>query len=156
MTDLPIIHLRRIEANIIKPIYEAMVAALGEEKARKILQDAIVKNAVEQGRGLAAQLDRPNDLAGFASLLPNWSKEDALRIEVLEQSDESFDFNVTRCRYAEMYREMGLAEIGHILSCGRDGAMCQGFNPDIDFQRSQTIMQGAPHCDFRHRLNKAD
>ena len=48
--------------------------------------------------------------------------------------------------------EMGLAEIGHILSCGRDGTFCTGFNPKISLERSQTIMQGASHCDFRYEL----
>jgi hypothetical protein len=32
------------------------------------------------------------------------------KIEVLEASDAKFDLNVTRCRYAEMYKEMGLDE----------------------------------------------
>ncbi len=46
---------------------------------------------------------------------------------------------------------MGLAEIGHILSCGRDGTFCTGYNPKISLERTQTIMQGASHCDFRYR-----
>jgi len=154
--DLPIIHLRRIEANIVKPIYEELVAEFGVEQARAILGRAIRRDAVAQGAAMAGTLDGPADIDGFASLLPLWQKEDALEIEVLGQSDDSFDFNVRRCRYAEMYREMGLAEIGDLLSCGRDGAMCEGFNPDLKMQRSQTIMQGASHCDFRFRLESGD
>lgn len=152
MSDLPIIQLRRIEANIIRPIYEELVRELGREKAREVLGRAIRQNAIEQGKGLAEQGEGDNDIHGFAALLPNWQKEDALRIDVLEQSDERFHFNVVRCRYAEMYREMGLAEIGDLLSCGRDGAFCEGYNPDIKLERSQTIMGGASHCDFRYRL----
>ena len=41
------------------------------------------------------------------------------------------DFNVKRCRYAETYRAMGLGEIGAILSCNRDGAFCEGYDPRI-------------------------
>ena len=36
MSDIPILELRRIEANIIKPIYEAMAREIGHEKADKI------------------------------------------------------------------------------------------------------------------------
>jgi hypothetical protein len=50
-----------------------------------------------------------------------------------------------------MYRRLGLEELGPILSCGRDGAMIDGFNPQIDFERTQTLMEGASHCDFRYR-----
>ncbi len=62
-----------------------------------------------------------------------------------------FDFNVRRCRYAETYRAMGLGEIGDILSCNRDGAFCEGYDPRIKLTRTQTIMKGASHCDFRYR-----
>ena len=138
--DLPIIHLRRIEANIVKPIYEELVEELGAERAREVLGRAIRRNAIAQGQAMAEAIDGPADIAGFAALLPLWQKEDALEIEVLGQSEAHFDFNVRRCRYAEMYREMGLAEIGDLLSCGRDGAMCEGFNPDLKMDRSQTII----------------
>ena len=156
MSELPIIELRRIEANIIKPIYEEMTAELGEEKARRILGSAIRKAAIEQGRTLAAASEEPADIAGFARLLERWTANDALRIEVLEQDDERFDFNVVRCRYSEMYREMGLADIGALLSCNRDGAFCEGYDERLELSRTQTIMSGASHCNFRYRWRERD
>ncbi len=51
-----------------------------------------------------------------------------------------------------MYRALGLADLGSSLSCQRDYALAQGFNTDIKLERTQTIMQGAPHCDFRFQL----
>ena len=143
MHDLPIIQLRRIEANVIKPIYEEMVRSFGQEAARDVLAKAIRRDAIEHGESLAEREEGPADLQAFARLLPNWQKEDALTIDVLAESAERFDFNVVRCRYAEMYREMGLGDIGHLLSCNRDGAFCEGFNADIKLERGQTIMGGA-------------
>ena len=156
MPELPIIELRRIEANIIKPIYEEMAAELGEEKARRILGAAIRKNAIEQGRTLAAASEEPAGIAGFAKLLERWTANDALRIEVLEQDDKHFDFNVTRCRYAEMYRDMGLGDIGALLSCNRDGAFCEGYDSRLELTRTRTIMSGASHCNFRYRWRERD
>ena len=156
MPDLPIIELRRIEANIIKPIFEEMAAELGEEKARRILGAAIRKNAIEQGRALAEAAGEPTGIAGFAKLLERWTANDALRIEVLEQDDERFDFNVTRCRYSEMYREMGLGDLGALLSCNRDGAFCEGYDSRLELTRPQTIMSGASHCNFRYRWQGRD
>ena len=71
---------------------------------------------------------------------------------MLEASEDKLDFNVTRCRYAEMYQDMGLGDIGHLLSCNRDGDFCVGYNPEINMTRTQTIMKGADHCDFRFRI----
>jgi hypothetical protein len=48
-----------------------------------------------------------------------------------------------------MYAELGMRALGSQLSCGRDGAFCSGFNPRLRFERTQTLMQGASHCDFR-------
>lgn len=154
MDDLPILHVRQIEANIIQPIYEEMVAELGEDRAREILTTAINKDAVRQGAELAASTDQPNDLETFATLMGRWSKGDALTKEELHSSKGQLDFNVTRCRYAETYAEMGLSHIGSILSCGRDGSLCEGYNPNVTLTRTQTIMGGAPHCDFRFKMKK--
>ena len=151
MQTLPIIELRRIEANIIKPIYEEMVQELGEESAQRILGQAIRRNAVEQGRSLAEASTEPPGVAAFAGLLERWKANDALRMETLRQTDERLDFNVIGCRYAEMYREMGLAEIGHLLSCNRDGALCEGYDARLELTRTQTIMGGASHCNFRYQ-----
>ncbi len=151
MQTLPIIELRRIEANIIQPIYKEMVKELGEESARRILGQAIRRNAIEQGRSLAEASPEPPGIAAFAALLERWKANDALRMETIEQTEERLDFNVTRCRYAEMYREMGLGEIGDLLSCNRDGALCEGYDPRLELSRTRTIMGGDPHCDFRYR-----
>ena len=80
------------------------------------------------------------------------AENDALELEILEQTPTRLSFNVTRCRYAEMYRALGLPDLGGSLSCQRDYALAQGFNPAIELTRTQTIMEGAPFCDFRFRL----
>ena len=62
------------------------------------------------------------------------------------------DFNVTRCRYAELYRALGIAHLGAKLSCNRDFALIEGFNPKASLERQQTIMAGASCCTFRYRF----
>jgi hypothetical protein len=37
-----------------------------------------------------------------------------------------------------------------VLSCNRDAALIDGFNPAVTLTRTQTIMQGASCCDFRY------
>ena len=50
-----------------------------------------------------------------------------------------------------MYRALGIPELGAVLSCNRDAALIEGFHPEVQFSRTQTIMGGASHCDFRYR-----
>ena len=155
-TDLPILEQRRIEANIIKPIYDEMVEQLGAEKARAILSAAITRDSIAQGQAYAEGENGETTLEGFHNLLPQWKANGALEVEMLAENAGQVHYNVTRCVYAEMYNEMGMAEIGHILSCGRDGTFCTGYNPNIKLDRTQTIMQGASHCDFRYRWDEND
>jgi hypothetical protein len=149
--DLGILARRKIEAAVIAPIYDEMRAAFGEEKAREVLRWAIRRAAVAAGAEMAARAPGGADLESFKAILPLWTKDDALTIEVLADGPGVFDFNVTRCRYAETYRAMGLGGIGGILSCERDGAFCEGYGPRVKLTRTQTIMGGASSCDFRYR-----
>lgn len=154
MKDIPIIERRRIEAMILKHVYEVIVARSGKEEAEAVIGETCSRSAIDQGKDFATALDHAADLSDLATILPNWTKEDALEIDTLVSKPEQLDFNVTRCRYSEMYQEMGLGDIGHLLSCNRDGDFCIGFNPDIELTRTQTIMKGASHCDFRYKLKK--
>jgi hypothetical protein len=95
-----------------------------------------------------------DSLDAFRASLEHWTRGQALAIEVIEEGAGVLAFNVTRCRYAEMYRELGMARLGPMLSCARDFALIEGFNPQIRLTRTQTLMEGAPFCDFRYRYSK--
>ena len=156
MSPLPIITRRRIEAQILANVHATIEARHGTEEADAIIGEAVSASAIQQGAEFADELGRAPDLKDFADILPNWTAEGSLEIEPIHASAERLDFNVTRCRYAEMYREMGLGRIGHLLSCNRDGDFCIGYNPAMELTRTQTIMQGADHCDFRYRMSEKD
>src|ERR1700738_3781276 len=141
---------REIEAKVVGPLVRAVRAELGEEKTLALLRGVIAELARQSGADLAPELGETT-LQAFASSLGRWCEGGALEISMLEQSPERLSFDVTRCRYAELYRALGLAELGSRLSCQRDFALVQGFNPTITLTRTQTIMEGAGHCDFRFR-----
>ena len=62
---------------------------------------------------------------------------------------DKLSFKVTRCQYAEFYKQLGLPELGRLFHCNRDFAMVEGFSPSLTLKRTQTIMEGASYCDFR-------
>jgi hypothetical protein len=142
---------REIEARLIAPLVEAFAQEIGRERVVEILRQTIIDLAREQGAQIAQSMGG-DSLGHLAASLENWKKDDAMQIELLAQSDQVFHFNVTRCRYAEMYRALGIPELGAVLSCNRDLALIQGFNPAVELARTQTLMEGAAHCDFRYTL----
>jgi hypothetical protein len=153
--DLTLLQRREIEARIVGPLLRAMEAEFGRERTLAVVRGVITDLAHRAGADLARQLGDLS-LEAFAACLPTWNAGGALEMEVLERSPTALAFNVTRCRYAEMYRALGLADLGFALSCSRDGALAGGFNPAIRLARSQTIMEGAPFCDFRFRMGEGD
>ena len=146
---------REVEARILKPVVDAMGAEFGRERVIEILRETIIKLAMEQGGELADQMGGCNSMQ-FTDSLEYWTRGGALEIDILEQDNEKLAFNVKRCRYAELYRSLGIPELGAVLSCNRDYALIDGFNPDANLIRTQTIMEGATHCDFRYTFPAED
>ena len=151
---LSMLDKRKIEAEILKEVYETLKESHGEEVAKRTVAESVRRSAIEQARAFAASAPGGPSLKAFQDVMPLWTKGGALEIEVKEQTDTTFTFNVVRCRYAETYKAMGLGEIGDLLSCNRDGAFCEGYDPKLKLERSQTIMGGASHCDFRYRYEE--
>jgi len=155
---LPMIERRRIEADMLKHVYDTLKDTHGVEAAKATIAAAVRRSSIAQAKGFAeqAQAAGGTSMASFLALRPLWSMSGALEIDMLEETPARLSYNVTRCRYAEMYKEMGLGEIGHLLSCQRDGTFCQGYDERLELTRTQTIMQGASHCDFRYRWREED
>ena len=147
--DMSVLDRRRIEARVLGPMIRAFQGAFGEAKTNEIVLKVIVTIARDQGRRLAQNLGQ-DDLTSFSRAKEPWTRNGALETEMLEESPTKYSFNVTRCRYAEMYRELGISDLGFLLSCNRDFSLSEGFNPKLKLTRTQTIMQGAAFCDFRY------
>ncbi|MFO1266940.1 MAG: L-2-amino-thiazoline-4-carboxylic acid hydrolase [Rubrivivax sp.] len=148
--NLSMLAKRRIEAEILGHVYEVLKASHGKAAAMQAIGDAVRRSAIEQAQRFAAAAPQGTSLRQFAAMGELWRKDDALERKVHFLTDTEYRFDVVRCRYSEMYREMGLGEIGHLLSCRRDGSFCEGYDPKLKLERTQTLMEGASHCDFHY------
>src|SRR6266850_3684979 len=153
LNEIGVLKRREIEARVLMPVLEALGAKFGRAQIFETARNVIIDVARAQGKELAGRMGG-DTLGHFATALEDWKKGDAYRMDVLAQSEEKFSFNVTRCRYAEMYRALGIPEIGALLSCNRDFSLVEGFNPAVKLTRTQTVMEGASHCDFRFELRR--
>jgi L-2-amino-thiazoline-4-carboxylic acid hydrolase-like protein len=152
--DVPLIEQVKIQAQVLVPLVKALQAELGEERAnaivRKALGDLYRKFGEEWWRTQGAR----NLGEKMASTFDMFAAGNALDYEVVKQAPDAFEVNVTGCRYAKFYNEMGAPELGFLLICSSDFPMVEGFGTDVQLTRTQTIMQGASHCDFRYMLKK--
>ena len=144
---------REIEARILSPILDALGNEFGRNEVIEITRTTITQIARQQGKELAERLGT-NDLESYGKAIEPWSRSGALQLRILNQDDKTLSFDVTECKYAELYRGLGIPELGSVLSCSRDAAFIEGFNASITLERTQTIMQGATFCDFRFQVSE--
>ena len=142
---------RETEARVIAPFVDSLIKSFGKEKIIPILEDTVMTLARNQGSSMAKEYG--NDVSAFLETLKFWTQDGALEIDLLEKNETKLDFNVTRCRYAEMYKALGIQDLGAVLSCNRDAAMIEGFNKDATLDRKTTIMSGGKCCTFRYTFD---
>jgi hypothetical protein len=152
--SVSVIEQARIQAQVLVPLVKALQAELGEEKANGIVRKALGDVYRQYGEAFWRAKDEQDLGKVVASAFRTYGRDDALNYEVLRQSPDAFDMDVTSCRYAQFYKELGEPELGFLLVCTSDFATAEGFGSDIELTRTQTLMQGASHCDFRYRRVK--
>ena len=137
----------KIQARIVIPIVKALERELGKERAHAIVGEAIADAyASWQATRTPVRNTHPRD-GNMAHTFP-------VETQVVDDTDTAFALNMTRCQFAEYFREIGEPEIGALLTCGVDFATQAKLRPDWEFARTQTLMKGAPYCDFRWRLRR--
>ena len=151
--DVPVIDQVKIQAQVLVPLVKALQRELGDERANAIVRQALGDLYRKYGERWRTEVQA--DLgarvsAGFA----RYAVGNALDYDVVRQAPDSFEANVTGCRYATFYKELGEPELGFLLVCAADFPMAEGFG--VQLTRTQTIMQGASHCDFRYRLKRGE
>jgi hypothetical protein len=152
--SIPVIQQAKIQAQVLVPLVKALQAELGEERANALVRSALGDIYRRFGEEFWRTKNESNLGKVMASAFATYARDDALDYRVIEQSEDAFGFDVTGCRYAEFYKELGEPELGFLLVCSADFSVAEGFDPDIKLTRTQTIMQGAGHCDFRYRRLK--
>src|SRR5262245_28056241 len=151
---IPVIEQAKIQAQVLVPLIKALQAELGEERANALVRKALGDLYRRLGEQWRQRKDSRHLGKNMASAFASFANGDALDCSVGAQSEDVYEVNVTGCRYAQFYKELGEPELGFLLVCSLDFPFAEGFGPDIEFTRTQTIMQGASHCDFRYRRRK--
>ena len=143
----------RMQAQVLVPVLRALRAELGKDKA-----DALVKQALRDwskqlfaaiGDGIEGSPRRK--WAAVQSVFGEVSGKE-VEASILRHDKEALDIDVTRCRFAEFFRALGEPELGALLVCATDVDIVDAAGGDVSFERSQTLMQGAPCCTFRYKF----
>ena len=152
--DVPILDQVKIQAHVLVPLVRALQAELGTERANSIVRTALSDVYRAYGEKWWKSLGDASLGEKVVSTFGIYAAEKSLAYSVVEQAPGEVAVDVTECRFAKFYEAIGARELGFLLTCSADHPMAEGFGADVEFTRTQTIMQGASHCDFRYRLRQ--
>ena len=134
----------------IAQISKVMSEEIGYDKFKEIFLKMRHKNLTDWTSEVA-QTDikegRKNDIEGIIRFLWEPLEEEGFRFSYEKKDDGNYQFKVTNCPIANIAKDSGIEEWMYLYMCLSDYSITEGYNPDIGFKRSKTIMQGDDYCD---------
>ncbi len=102
--------------------------------------------AIRQGWAARAAQRGSNTIEDLIALL--WEPLRAEGFEfTAEQRDGGWQMHCTRCPWAEAAKALNAPEWVYRMYCASDPYIVEGFNPQIEFRRTKTLVEGDDCCD---------
>lgn len=73
-----------------------------------------------------------------------------------EETDGKIRFQITKCPKYDLAKACGAEKIMFLLACATDAYNAKGFNPNIGFERTKTLMEGHGCCDHCYFLKREE
>ena len=123
-------------------ILKVMKERFGEE-----VYDIIVKEnseRVKQGWRKKAEEHGDNSIESLIKIL--WEPLQSEFEWTMEKTDAGVQMKCTKCPTAERALRLGVEEQFYYEICKNDWSVVEGFNPNIGFTMTKTLMQGDDYC----------
>jgi hypothetical protein len=133
--------------------YRAATVILGKERARRLFHDAIVAVSARVLAWNIPTLKKGQPFAVFSERFVRvLSRMPFETIRVTIQTEDTFQINITRCQFVEVFRLLGMPELIPAL-CRGDVIFCEKFQPLVRFERLHTLAAGDGFCDHTYYFN---
>ena len=147
----------KTQTEVLLPLLRHLRAELGEEKANALVYP-VLRDFMKKWIAEFASTGSDNPLENFQTTSDRLEAmyQGDVDYDVLKSDDQSFDFNVTGCLYAQFFRQLGEPELGAILVCEADNHIAELSAPAVEMSRATTLMKGGAHCAFRYQFGGSD
>jgi len=152
-------YLNRVKAQseVLLPVLKLLRKELGDDWANELVYGALR----DWSREVFAEVGSKKEGSGFEI----WSAMDEelaaltgddIEYETLREDSEALDLNVTSCKFAQFFKELGEPELGAILTCEVDHHMAAVSQQEVHLDIDKTIMKGDRLCEFRYKFYRAN
>ncbi|MFX1516462.1 MAG: L-2-amino-thiazoline-4-carboxylic acid hydrolase [Promethearchaeota archaeon] len=70
----------------------------------------------------------------------------------IERTETEVQIYCTKCPIADAYKSINKEKYGILFHCNEDPFIVEGFNPEIKFRRTKTLMNSDDCCDHLYSL----
>lgn len=110
----------------------------------EVLDKLTAERSFKDGEELAKSLGS-NTIEDMIQAL--WVSAIPLGVEYTsEKAENSIQMKCTRCHIHDMAKELGLEEWAYHMFCAGDPYFIEGFNPNMGFTRTKSLMEGHDCC----------
>lgn len=152
-----VFEMYKAQAMVLVPIVRELEKKLGKDEAHRLVHDALGDTFFDFGRQIDERTKEGHE-GNFGEqavvAAEVFAEGGALEIEVHEKTEKNFKFDVTKCKYAELYKSLNAPELGFLFACNQDYPFQNGFGDKHVMDRPQTIMEGYSRCKFNWYIAK--
>jgi len=74
--------------------------------------------------------------------------------KITYQNEDEVQIECKKCPFVALSIDNGMKEIGFSKYCMSDYGIVEGFNPNIEFMRTKTLMEGHGVCNHHYKMKK--
>lgn len=143
----------KLQAEVLVPVLRHLRAELGESAANALIFP-VIRARMKTWIAELASSSTGNPIEDWQTTSDRLEAlfQGDVDWTVVEHDEDRLHFDVTACRFADFFRQLGEPELGAILTCELDDHIAALFAPAVRFSRPETIMKGASLCPFRYRF----
>jgi hypothetical protein len=134
----------------LKALLQRYESEFGQEAEQRVLE-IIAENTKKLWAEIAEERET-NDIQGILDTL--WKSFESVGGEfTVERTEDSARIHCTKCPMADTYLKIGKPEYGLIFHCSTDPHIVAGFNPEMEFKITKTLMKD-DCCDHFYQLKQ--
>ena len=157
--ETPTLYMQRVrtQTEVLIPLLRHLRAELGAAEANALVYP-VLRDYMKKWIADFASKESDDPIESFhrTDEMLQTMYEGDIDYDILNNDDEKLDLNVTSCRYADFFRQLGEPELGAILVCEADDHIADLSAPNVQMSRADTIMKGGTHCPFRYRFRDSN
>jgi hypothetical protein len=146
------LEIYKAQGQVLVPLVRELIAQIGETKTHAIVRKALGEHFRNFGKEVFASLPGPTFARKLDTVMEVFG-QDALEWKKGPQAnDDTVEYTVTSCKYAEFYKQLGAPELGFMFACSQDYPLTEGMDERAVMERPTTIMRGDGQCNFKFYL----